>query len=289
VSRRALLRGIVAVAGVPLALGLAGDWPVRAVAAAEEDDDGADERSEAEAVAAPAVHAAPGAITYTLASRADGPLPVGSTKSKYGAEIGYSAFEGDSYIVHLHAWQRGLAPREEWLSRRIGTSSFRNGAVMVDGRDELNPVGAFAIEMRRQAYKDRRYIRSNWLWIHPASRHVHIQSDGIWNEMEKLAEDPGTSGAVRPPGEWNTLLFLADGSRLEGWVNGQKVVEAEDGRWGSGQISLVGLRRDRPEVRIRFRNLRIWENHLPDPTTVWDGPSPTPAETDGPPAAPHRH
>ena len=290
-TRRALLRRILAVAAVPLALGLA-SRPLEGVAVAADEADEEDEAVAAEAVSAPAVRTGPDLMAYSLASRADGPLPVGVTRSKYGAEVGYSAFEDDSYVIHLNAWSKdrpGLAPREEWLSRRIGKFSFRDGAVMVEGRDELNPVGAFAIEMRRQMYKDRRYIRSNWLWIHPEERHVHIQSDGIWNKMEKLAEDPGTSGAARPSGEWNTLLFMAWGYHLEGWVNGQKVVEATDGRWGSGQISLVALRRDRPEVRVRFRNLRVWENHLPDPTTVWEGLSPAPPGPDDAPPPPHHH
>ena len=68
------------------------------------------------------------------------------------------------------------------------------------------------------------------------------------------------------------------------------MVEATDGRWGSGQISLVALRRDRPEVRVRFRNLRVWEDHLPDPTAVWEGLSPdVPEPGDAPPAPPHHH
>ena len=217
-------------------------------------------------------HAAPDRmIWYSLASRELGPLPVGDTKSDYGAEIGSSSFQDESFVIHINRFKDGLAGREEWLSRRIGDFSFRDGAVMVDVLDELNPTGkaAYAIEMRRQAYKQRRYIRSNWLWVQPSDRHVHIQSDGLWNKMEKLAEDPGASGAVRDGGQWNTLLFIAQGDHLEGWVNGLKVVEAQDGRWGSGQISLVALRRDREEVRVRFRNLRIWPDVPPDPVAVW--------------------
>jgi hypothetical protein len=232
-------------------------------------------------------------IWYSLASRDDGPLPVGGTKSDYGEEIGKSTFEGDTYVINIHPFKDGLAGREEWLSRRIGDFSFRDGAVMVDALDEVNPTGkaAYAIEMRRQAYKQRRYIRSNWLWAQPADGHVHIQSDGVWNRMDKIAEDPGATGALRRDGQWNTLLFIAHGDHLEGWVNGLKVVEAEDGRWGRGQISLVALRRDRAGVRVRFRNLRIWPDVPPDPMAVWGevGVPELPPSDEPPPAHHHNH
>jgi hypothetical protein len=232
-------------------------------------------------------------IWYSLASRDEGPLPVGGTKSDYGAEIGRSTFDGDTYVIDVNPFKDGLAGREEWLSRRIGDFSFRDGAVMVDAVDELNPTGkaAYAIEIRRQAYKQRRYIRSNWLWAQPAARHVHIQSDGIWNKMDKIAEDPGATGALLDGGQWNSLLFIAQGDHLEGWVNGMKVVEAQDGRWGRGQIGLVALRRDKAGVRVRFRNLRIWPDVPPDPGAVWgemDIPEMPPMD-EAPPAHHHDH
>jgi hypothetical protein len=257
-TRRGMLRALSG-AGTALIL-----WTSLSTARPTWAQDGGDHHSGAHAVV-------DRMISYSLASRELGPLPVGGTKSDYGAEIGSSTFADESYVIHINPFKDGLAGRDEWLSRRIGDFSFRDGAVMVDVLDELNPTGkaAYAIEMRRQAYKQRRYIRSNWLWVQPSERHVHIQSDGNWNRMEKLAEDPGTSGAVRDGGQWNTLLFIAQGDHLEGWVNGLKVVEAQDGRWGSGQISLVALRRDREEVRVRFRNLRIWTDVPPDPVTIW--------------------
>jgi hypothetical protein len=102
---------------------------------------------------------------------------------------------------------------------------------------------------------------------------------------------PIPTGALRDGGQWNTLLFVAQGDHLEGWVNGLKVVEAEDGRWGRGQISLVALRRDKAGVRVRFRNLRIWEDVPPDPLSVWgelDVPEAPPMD-DTPPAHHHDH
>ena len=37
----------------------------------------------------------------------------------------------------------------------------------------------------------------------------------------------------------------------------------------SGTISLVAMRIDREAFRVRFKDLRVWKDHWPDPTTVW--------------------
>jgi len=212
---------------------------------------------------------ASGAHVFSLAAGSGGPLGEGVTRNKYKHEVGYARYEGDSYILNLHPGDKELG-RQEWISRRIGRFSFRDGAVMVDARGELSPTGCFAIEMRHQAYKDRRYIRSNWLCLDPHDGHIHIQTDGIWNEMEIVADHQHDGFTpVRPPGEWNTFLFLASGDYLEGWVNGEKAIGGIDGRWGSGNISLVAMRIDRLPFRAHFRNLRVWDGVLPDPASVW--------------------
>ncbi len=213
--------------------------------------------------------AGPGAHLFSLAAGSVGPLGEGVTKNKYKHEIGYARYEGDSYVINLHPGDKELG-RQEWISRRIGKFSFRDGAVMVEARGELSPTGCFAIEMRHQAYKDRRYIRSNWLCLDPHDGHIHIQTDGIWNEMEIVADHHHEGYTpVRPPGDWNTFLFLASGDHLEGWVNGERAIAGVDGRWGSGNISLVAMRVDRMPFLARFRNLRVWDGVLPDPATVW--------------------
>jgi hypothetical protein len=37
------------------------------------------------------------------------------------------------------------------------------------------------------------------------------------------------AGVVRPPGEWNQVRILVNGSHVEHWLNGVKMVEAEIG------------------------------------------------------------
>jgi len=261
-SRRTFLTSALATAvAVPAALGgLAG------VARAQ---GGEDDNPVFEPVGSGAAPSGPGAHAFSLATGSDSPLGEGVTKNKYKVEIGYARHEGDSYVINLHPGDKELG-RQEWISRRVGRFSFRDGAVMVEAKGELSPTGCFAIEMRHQAYRDRRYIRSNWLCLDPHDGHIHIQTDGIWNDMEIVADHHHDGYTpVRPPGEWNTFLFLASGDYLEGWVNGERAVAGIDGRWGSGQISLVAMRIDRLPFRARFRNLRVWDGTLPDPATVW--------------------
>ena len=261
VSRRTFLTSALAGAiAVPAALG-----SLTGIARAQ---DGEEDDPASEPVGS-STAAGPGAHVFSLAAGSDSPLGEGITKNKYKVEIGYARHEDDSYVINLHPGDKELA-RQEWISRRIGRFSFRDGAVMVEARGELSPTGCFAIEMRHQAYKDRRYIRSNWLCLDPHDGHIHIQTDGVWNDMEIVADHHHDGYTpVRPPGDWNTFLFVASGDHLEGWVNGEKAVEGNDGRWGAGQISLVAMRIDRLPFRARFRNLRIWDGTLPDPATVW--------------------
>jgi len=38
---------------------------------------------------------------------------------------------------------------------------------------------------------------------------------------------PAPAGALKPPGEWNSTLIVAQGNRVQHWLNGQKLVEYE--------------------------------------------------------------
>ena len=264
-TRRRLLQGLSAT----LALGSLGTHAALLPGPARADEgDHVEEAPQAAPIGGGQV--APNVYAYSLASKADGPLAesVSYGGGKEKAELGWSRFEDGMYTMHLNAHRPGLR-ESSWMNRRIGRFSYRDGAVMVDAKGELSPTGCFAIEMRHQAYKDHRYIRSNWLCMDPYDGHCHIQTDGIWNEMEIVADHHGETTPLRPPGEWNSFLFMASGDYLEGWVNGEKAVAGKDGRWGSGNISLIAMRIDRAAFRVRFKNLRIWQGHWPDPATVW--------------------
>jgi hypothetical protein len=208
----------------------------------------------------------PGYFFWTLADAADAPVKPGRTKNDYGREIGYQAFE-DGVFIHHHHYNGGLRG-EDWMSSRIGEFSILDGALMIEGRGLLNEIGCFALEMRHQAYKDRRYIRSNWLAIDPPTSMMMLQTDGIWTDMVPI-NAAAVPELMQPLWEWNRFLFLAQGFHFEGWLNGQKVVEGENDRFGRGRISLVTMRMNKAAFRTEFRNLHVWDGIVPDPMAVW--------------------
>jgi hypothetical protein len=82
-----------------------------------------------------------------------------------------------------------------------------------------------------------------------AARLVQITNNpatGLLTILKKAA------GKENPPGEWNTYEILADGPRLEVWVNGVKANEATDAEVRAGP---VGLQSEGGEVH--FRNVRL--------------------------------
>ena len=83
---------------------------------------------------------------------------------------------------------------------------------------------------------------------------------------------PAPRGAVRPAGEWNAVRIVLNGSHVEHWLNGVKVVDGELGspdwearvkqskfstmpRYGRNQSGHIGLQ-DHGD-RVAFRNIKI--------------------------------
>jgi hypothetical protein len=208
----------------------------------------------------------PGYHFWSLSDPSNGPVRTGVTFNEYDREIGYAAFENGAFVIHHH-YNKGLRG-QEWISSRIGDLSILDGALMVQVRGLYSDIGCFGLEMRHQAYKDRRYIRSNWLMIDPPTSTVELETDGIWNDMVELAE-VDIPGQMYPLHEWNQLLFIARGFHFEGWVNGVKALEGQNTRFGRGRASLVAVRMTKALFRTEFRNLHVWDGIVPDPTTVW--------------------
>lgn len=225
--------------------------------------DGAQAHGGKDGDSAPA--ADPGSYFYSLADAGNGPLRLGSTQNKWNVEIGYAGFQDGAFFIHHNSSPRLY--KEEWISSQIGTFSILEGALMVEVRGDLSDLGCFGLEMHRQQYKDRRWIRANWFMIDPPSGMVSLESDGE-REMQTIAEGMAPD-VIRPIDQWNQMLFLARGNHFEGWVNGAKVIEADNDHFGRGRIGLVAERMDRAPFRTYYRNLHVWDGLVPDPTTVW--------------------
>lgn len=83
----------------------------------------------------------------------------------------------------------------------------------------------------------------------PGERFVHIPEHKIGGELRGVKK---IKGAENPPGEWNTMEIVLNGSALTVSVNGHKVNEATDCEIVPGP---VGLQSEGGE--IHFRSVRI--------------------------------
>ena len=144
----------------------------------------------------------------------------------------------------------------EWRIAECGNSGlFYRGAEAAD----LSPIYRTAIEMQ---------VLDN---CHPDGQYPSHQNGALYDLYTPTA-DPTR------PGDWNTSRVVADGADIEHWVNGERVVEAEQGAaewdarlavskfrdaetfpgYGTRRSGVVGIQDhgDRLEVRaVRIRTL----------------------------------
>jgi len=86
---------------------------------------------------------------------------------------------------------------------------------------------------------------------------------------------PAPAGVVKPTGEWNSTLIVVQGSRVQHWMNGQKLLEYELGspdweakvkaskfvewpRYGRASRGHIGFQGDH-EGTLTLRNIRVRE------------------------------
>ena len=96
------------------------------------------------------------------------------------------------------------------------------------------------------------------------------------NERHRDGQDPRTNAAAvyyafaptkdatRPPGEWNDGRILAEGTRIEHWLNGEKVVDIDYTDPGLAEL-VERLRIRGGEVEARGRHLHLQDHGDP----VW--------------------
>jgi hypothetical protein len=102
---------------------------------------------------------------------------------------------------------------------------------------------------------------------HPEVRRNPARAAGACYDLYAPARD-----VTRPPGEWNTLRLLVNGSRVEHWLNGTKIVEYEIGspdwqqrlarsKWrrekGFSRKAKGHLCLQEHNSRAQFRNIKI--------------------------------
>ena len=119
-------------------------------------------------------------------------------------------------------------------------------------------------------------------WIYHGAPEYALLDDARHNDGKNPLTSAGSvhsvyappRGVVKPAGEWNTSRLVAKGTHIEHWLNGQKVVEYEQGspdwakrvaaskfavwpRYGKAMKGHIGLQEH--GGRAEFRNIKIRE------------------------------
>ena len=58
-------------------------------------------------------------------------------------------------------------------------------------------------------------------------------------------------------GEWNTLRILAEGDRVQTWLNGEPMVDITDEKVGAGRGRIALQIHDGGGIKVRWRNLHL--------------------------------
>ena len=119
-------------------------------------------------------------------------------------------------------------------------------------------------------------------WIYHGAPEYALLDDAGHNDGKNPLTSAGSvhsvyappKGVVKPAGEWNTSRLVAKGTHIEHWLNGQKVVEYEQGspdwakrvaaskfavwpKYGKAMKGHIGLQEH--GGRAEFRNIKIRE------------------------------
>jgi hypothetical protein len=72
-----------------------------------------------------------------------------------------------------------------------------------------------------------------------------------------LVQIPDEKENILREGEWNTLNILAEGNRIQTWLNGEPMVDITDAKVGAGKGRIALQIHDGGGIKVRWRNLHI--------------------------------
>lgn len=143
------------------------------------------------------------------------------------------------------------------LTFEVKVDDALNSGVQI--RSHVAPENGFQPKLGGKLPKDRLY-----------GPQVEISTDGmagrIYDEarrgrwLDNKQPTPETKMAFKK-GEWNQYRVLAEGDRIQTWVNGVPVADTRDGEDAKGHIGLQvhGIARGAGPFQVRWRNLMIRE------------------------------
>ena len=72
-----------------------------------------------------------------------------------------------------------------------------------------------------------------------------------------LVQIPDEQEEILKEGEWNTLRILAEGDRVQTWLNGEPMVDITDEKVGAGRGRIALQIHDGGGIKVRWRNLHL--------------------------------
>jgi hypothetical protein len=99
----------------------------------------------------------------------------------------------------------------------------------------------------------------------PRGERVGIAADGTKTNGEPIAESPKLQEAIKP-GEWNAYRIVAQGPRLQHFINGQlmsELTDEQEGRRAEQGVLALQLHAG-PPMKVEFKDIRLKRTKLAD-------------------------
>jgi L-ribulose-5-phosphate 3-epimerase len=172
-----------------------------------------------------------------------------------GANLdGWTKIEGGEWTVeegvlighHGRNWSTNPEKSGSWLSTERQYGNFR-----LELQYAINEKGNSGVLFRSSHEKNPSFTGYE-MQIHDSPGRP--PSKGGPSSIYDLVAP--TKNLVRPAGQWNTVTIVAKGPRIQFWVNGEQVIDAEQTRSMRGYI---GLQNHDERSVVKFKNIRLEE------------------------------
>src|SRR5262245_36272286 len=148
--------------------------------------------------------------------------------------LGWELMEGEWGIEEVP----GAAHNGRALVQRATANEFN---VIVAPR---GPYANVVVSARFKPMAGREDASGGIVFRFSEGRYYLVRANALENNFRFYYYDRGrhmiTSSSTRPPalGQWHRLQISANGDRIQGWLNGQMLIDQRDSRFTGGRIGL---------------------------------------------------
>jgi hypothetical protein len=139
---------------------------------------------------------------------------------------GWRNFRRDSISAGWRVVDGGLTRAGSGAGDILTREKFKNFELALEWK--IAPGGNSGVFYRASEDDDAIYWTAPEMQVLDDAKHVDGESR-LTSSGANYGLDPAPAGVVRPAGEWNQARIVVNGSHVEHWLNGQKVVEYELG------------------------------------------------------------